>query len=94
MPSRPLIVRLRNWVGDVVLGIPLLQRLEDAGYQLQLLGKGWARDLLAGHGWAVETLPATVRERSPGSWWQLLWDCLHRYLESDRLWLTTALEGH
>ncbi len=64
MPSRPLIVRLRNWVGDVVLGIPLLQRLEDAGYQLQLLGKGWARDLLAGHGWAVETLPATVRERT------------------------------
>lgn len=64
MPARPLIVRLRNWVGDVVLGIPLLQRLEAAGYDLQLLGKGWARDLLAGHGWAVEALPATARERS------------------------------
>ena len=63
MPSRPLIVRLRNWVGDAILGIPLLQRLEDAGYDLRLVGKGWARDLLAGHGWTVETLPASTRER-------------------------------
>lgn len=64
MPSRPLVVRLRNWVGDVILGIPLLQRLEGAGYGLRLLGKGWARDLLAGHGWAVEPLQATARERT------------------------------
>lgn len=63
MPSRPLIVRLRNWIGDVVLGVPMLQRLEGAGYDLTLLGKGWARDLLAGHGWTVEALPATASER-------------------------------
>ena len=25
MTSRPLIVRLRNWVGDVILGVPALQ---------------------------------------------------------------------
>ena len=49
-PERPLIVRLRNWVGDVTLGLPTLQRLADEGYALQLVGKGWARDLLAGHG--------------------------------------------
>ena len=49
-PSRPLIVRLRNWVGDVTLGVPTLQRLADHGYALQLVGKGWARDLLAGQG--------------------------------------------
>ena len=50
MPAqrRPLIVRLRNWVGDVTLGVPLLQRLADEGYELHLVGKGWARDLLAG----------------------------------------------
>ena len=60
---RPLIVRLRNWVGDVTLGLPTLQRLADAGYALQLLGKGWARDLLAGHGWPVHTLAATGRGR-------------------------------
>lgn len=64
MPApRPLIVRLRNWVGDVTLGVPLLQRLADAGYGLQLVGKGWASELLAGHGWPVHLLPATLRER-------------------------------
>ena len=62
-PTRPLIVRLRNWVGDVTLGLPTLQRLSDAGYALQLIGKGWARDLLAGHGWPVHGLPTTLRER-------------------------------
>lgn len=61
--SRPLIVRLRNWVGDVTLGVPLLQRLAGAGYSLQLVGKAWASDLLAGHGWPVHLLAATRPER-------------------------------
>jgi heptosyltransferase-2 len=56
-------VRLRNWVGDVTLAVPTLQRLADAGYELHLVGKGWARDLLAGHGWPVQTLAGTWRER-------------------------------
>jgi heptosyltransferase II len=63
MHARPLIVRLRNWVGDVVLGLPTLQRLEQAGYSLRLVGKGWAADLLAGHGWPVLPLGSTLRER-------------------------------
>jgi heptosyltransferase-2 len=62
-PVKPLIVRLRNWVGDVTLGLPTLQRLADAGYSLQLLGKSWARDLLAGHGWPVHTLAPSLRGR-------------------------------
>lgn len=62
-PRRPLIVRLRNWVGDVTLGLPTLQRLADAGYDLRLVGKGWARDLLAGHGWPVEVLAKTPGDR-------------------------------
>jgi heptosyltransferase II len=61
--QRPLIVRLRNWVGDVTLGLPLLQRLADAGYRLTLVGKPWARDLLAGHGWPVHVLPKTLADR-------------------------------
>lgn len=61
--SGPLIVRLRNWVGDVTLGLPVLQRLADAGYDLRLLGKGWARDLLAGHGWPVTVLAKKPLER-------------------------------
>lgn len=63
MQSRPLIVRLRNWVGDVTLGVPMLMRLEQAGYSLRLLGKGWARDLLAGHGWPVQPLASGLTER-------------------------------
>ncbi len=61
--AHPLVLRLRNWVGDVTLGVPALQRLADAGYDLTLVGKGWARDLLAGHGWPMHVLPATWRER-------------------------------
>ncbi len=60
---RPLVVRLRNWVGDVTLGLPALLRLAQADYDLRLVGKGWARDLLAGHGWPVHVLPGSWRER-------------------------------
>ena len=61
--NRPLIVRLRNWVGDVVLSVPTLVRLEEAGYDLHLIGKGWAGDLLRGHGWPVQPLPKPLVER-------------------------------
>ena len=61
--SRPLIVRLRNWVGDVVLGIPALRLLEEHGFTPHVVGKGWARSLLAGHGWSVAARPATLRAR-------------------------------
>src|SRR5262245_5855156 len=54
MTSRPLIVRLRNWVGDVILGVPALKLLASHGYQLQLVGKGWAAALLAGEGWPTQ----------------------------------------
>ena len=60
---RPLIVRLRNWVGDVTLVLPTLQRLTDAGYGLHLVGKVWAADLLAGHGWPVHVLAPTRAAR-------------------------------
>jgi heptosyltransferase-2 len=63
MPSRPLIVRLRNWVGDVILGVPALQLLASHGYQLQLVGKGWAPALLAGQGWPIHVRPSTWRDR-------------------------------
>jgi heptosyltransferase-2 len=54
MTPRPLIVRLRNWVGDVILGVPALKLLASHGYQLQLIGKGWAPALLAGEGWITQ----------------------------------------
>jgi heptosyltransferase-2 len=58
MTSRPLIVRLRNWVGDVILGVPALKLLTSHGYQLHLVGKGWAPALLAGEDWPVHVRPA------------------------------------
>jgi heptosyltransferase-2 len=80
LAPRPLTVRLRNWVGDVTLSLPLLQRLSNAGYALQLVGKPWARDLLAGHGWPVHVLPKTWRERV----------ALHRHLRHEGLQQTGA----
>ena len=53
----PLIVRLHNWIGDVVVGLPALQLLADHGVPLQLVGRSWAGPLLAGHGWPVQALP-------------------------------------
>ena len=63
MTPRPLIVRLRNWVGDVILGVPALQLLQLHGYQLHLIGKPWAQPLLAGHEWPTHARPAAMRER-------------------------------
>ena len=63
MPSRPLIVRLRNWIGDVILGVPALQLLERHGYDLQLVGKPWAPHLFAGHPWPVAVRESGLRAR-------------------------------
>jgi heptosyltransferase-2 len=52
-PRRPLAVRLCNWVGEVVLALPTLRRLEAAGFALELIGKGWSPALLDGTGWPV-----------------------------------------
>jgi ADP-heptose:LPS heptosyltransferase len=60
MPPRPLIVRLRNWVGDVILGVPALHLLQQHGYQPVLVGKGWAPALLAGEGWPTHPRPAKL----------------------------------
>lgn len=63
MVPRPLIVRLRNWVGDVVLSVPALRLLQSHGHELELVGKGWAVSLLAGEGWHVHVRPPTLRAR-------------------------------
>ncbi len=61
--AKPLIVRLRNFVGDTVLSIPALRLLEQHGYRLELVGKGWARGLLEAEGWAVHVRPGELRGR-------------------------------
>ncbi len=62
-PPRPLIVRLRNWVGDVILGVPALRLLQSHGYELQLVGERWAAPLLAGEQWATHARPKRLKER-------------------------------
>jgi len=64
MSPRPLIVRLRNYVGDTLLDVPMLRLLQANGYELQLVGKGWAASLLAGEGWPVHARAPRLRERT------------------------------
>ncbi|WP_457444795.1 glycosyltransferase family 9 protein [Roseateles sp. P5_E4] len=61
--ARPLIVRLRNFVGDTVLSIPALRLLQSHGYRLELVGKSWARGLLETEGWRVHVRPERLGER-------------------------------
>lgn len=61
--ARPLIVRLRNFVGDTVLSVPALRLLQQHGWRLELVGKGWARGLLEAEGWPVHVRPADLRGR-------------------------------
>ena len=61
--SHALVVRLCNWIGDVVLSLPALQLLEDHGQALHVYGKGWAPTLLSGYAWPVHTRAATLGRR-------------------------------
>lgn len=47
-PLRSLIVRLPNWVGDVIMALPALHALQNNEIELELLGKPWIMDLLSG----------------------------------------------
>lgn len=53
----PIAVRLPNWVGDVCMALPALQRLRAAGFALHCFGRGWAADLLAAEPDQVVKLP-------------------------------------
>jgi heptosyltransferase II len=57
--SSRLIVRLPNWVGDVVMALPVLQALHDVGFQLELYGRKWALDLLQSFPAQVYPIPPT-----------------------------------
>ncbi len=60
----PLVVRIRNWVGDVVLGLPALRLLQEHGYALHLVARGgWAPTLLAGYDWPVFVQPKALKDK-------------------------------
>ena len=60
---RPVIVRLPNWVGDVVMALPALSHLSQSGFTPLLVGKAWAKPLLAGYGWEMQPRAASLRAR-------------------------------
>ena len=43
---RELIIRLPNWVGDVIMCLPALDQLHQQGIKLIVVGKPWIHDLL------------------------------------------------
>ena len=45
------------------MGVPMLRVLESNGYELHLVGKRWAQDLLLGEGWSVQTCSTDWLER-------------------------------
>jgi heptosyltransferase-2 len=45
-PSLPLIVRLPNWVGDVVMCLPALKHLNTLGMPMVVCGRAWAKPLI------------------------------------------------
>lgn len=62
-PRRPVVVvRLSNWIGDVVLMLPALVWLSRMA-DLRLVGRRWAPDLLAAYGWPCHVYPAKLKER-------------------------------
>jgi heptosyltransferase-2 len=60
---RPIIVRLPNWVGDVVMALPALSHLSHSGFTPLLLGRAWAQPLLAAYGWELLPRGASTRAR-------------------------------
>ena len=58
MTAAALLVRLPNHLGDTLMTLPALERLGAGGCALTLVGKGWARSLLAAHPWPVHAAPA------------------------------------
>jgi len=61
-----VLVRLPNYVGDVVLSIPAIRHLQSAGFRPVLIGRGWAADLLRpmlANGWVVQPYPSGLRMR-------------------------------
>lgn len=45
-PTLPLMVRLPNWVGDVVMCLPALKHLNTLGMPMVVCGRSWAKPLI------------------------------------------------
>jgi heptosyltransferase II len=64
--SSVMLIRLPNHVGDVVLALPAIERIQSAGMQPHLLGKPWIHDLLSPYrarSWVTHSYPHHFRDR-------------------------------
>lgn len=54
-----IVVRVPNWIGDVMFALPALESLKAnyPGAEIWLAGAPWVRDLLAGESWGKRVLP-------------------------------------
>lgn len=59
MPHSRLLVRLPNWIGDVIMCLPALELLQSQGITPILFGKPWIHDLLESLGLPLYTWPQT-----------------------------------
>lgn len=50
-------IRLPNWLGDVIMTLPTLEALTLSGYQLELFGRAWIKDLFAAYDYNTHVLP-------------------------------------
>lgn len=75
-PCGPLVVvRLPNFLGELVMAEPMLRSITGAGLRPLAFGRPWCRELLAGVGISVETVASGMDEsrqyRSTGARWGL-----------------------
>jgi heptosyltransferase II len=58
-----LLVRLPNWIGDTLMALPSLLSLRERGFELVLIGKAWAPDLLKALPEPIEIYPKQFGQR-------------------------------
>ncbi|MCX7114586.1 MAG: glycosyltransferase family 9 protein [Gammaproteobacteria bacterium] len=55
--TQHLGLRLPNWLGDVIMTLPTLEALTQAGYTFELFGKPWIKDLFTAYDYPTHALP-------------------------------------
>lgn len=57
--EKSLLVRVPNWVGDVVMALPALQAMMNSGLHLEIYGKPWVQSLCAGMSFSFTPMEKT-----------------------------------
>jgi heptosyltransferase-2 len=60
--TNELIVRLPNWVGDVIMALPAIALLQTLPWRITLLGRPWIHTLLAAYPFELSVLPKASRD--------------------------------